>query len=387
VGADPPFRLLRSLGIVAALAAAVPVLLRAAREALAVRGPSAQGPTILTPRLLAWGVLLTAFVALFGWLGGGTGLSPRRWRTALGALSAAGLGLAWLGQSAFGGVFPVLAAALLAPLPRRVAAAWLAAQSVALAGALWACFGWANGVALGIAFAALQVFAWQTASIAQRERAARRELEVANQALRDARQRLDAAARDTERLRIARELHDVMGHHLAALSLSLEAAGHCPPAQVATHVATARRLAGELMGDVRGVVSALRSEAGSDLASGLRGLAATVAEPRVHVDVPPSLLAAPTGAHALLRCAQEAVTNAVRHSGGRNLWLELRDLDGGLLLAARDDGRGAAGAVEGHGLRGMRERLEELGGWMRWQSEEGRGFRLQAWLPPPASGP
>ncbi|HEX5759157.1 MAG TPA: histidine kinase [Thermoanaerobaculia bacterium] len=374
----PASRLLRWMGVLAALAAAVPVFLRAAEDA-----------AFAGPRLIAWALLLAAFVALFWWLGGGAceRLSPRLRLAALGAASGTGLALAWLGRSAFGGVFMVLVAALLAALPPRQAAAWLAVQSLALAGALAAHFGWVDGLVLGTAFGALQLFALQTARTAQRERAARQELELANQALREARLRLDAAARDTERLRIARELHDLMGHHLTALGFSLEAATHCPPTQVAAHVAAARDLVGELLHDVREVVSAFRGEAVLDLAAGLRVLAASVDEPRVHVEVPASLLAAPTGAHALLRCAQEVVTNSIRHGGGRNLWLQLRDLDGGLLLAARDDGRGAAGAVEGHGLRGMRERLEELGGWMRWQSEEGRGFRLQVWLPPPASGP
>jgi signal transduction histidine kinase len=89
----------------------------------------------------------------------------------------------------------------------------------------------------------------------------------------------------------------------------------------------------------------------------------------------------PERAHALLRCAQEVLTNAVRHAGARNVWLELAGGPEGLELRARDDGRGAEAVRSGNGLNGMRERLEALGGRLAVESGPGRGFQVTAWLP------
>lgn len=69
------------------------------------------------------------------------------------------------------------------------------------------------------------------------------------------------------------------------------------------------------------------------------------------------------------------------HAGAQNLWLELRQDDGLLSLSARDDGRGASELRPGNGLRGMRERVETLGGTLRIETAEGKGFALLATLP------
>jgi len=89
----------------------------------------------------------------------------------------------------------------------------------------------------------------------------------------------------------------------------------------------------------------------------------------------------PRPALTVLRCAQEIVTNAVLHARAQNLWLELSQHDGVLLLSARDDGRGASELRAGNGLRGMRERAETLGGTLRIETAEGKGFALFATLP------
>ncbi len=59
-------------------------------------------------------------------------------------------------------------------------------------------------------------------------------------------------------------------------------------------------------------------------------------------------------AHALLRCIQEIITNTLRHSGAENLWLEVYEVDGGVEVRARDDGRGAKSVQPGNGMTGMR---------------------------------
>jgi len=89
----------------------------------------------------------------------------------------------------------------------------------------------------------------------------------------------------------------------------------------------------------------------------------------------------PAGALAVLRCAQEIVTNAARHAAAQNLWLTLTQQEGSLMLSARDDGRGAQELRPGNGLRGMRERLESAGGTLLVKTAPGQGFSLCATVP------
>ena len=78
---------------------------------------------------------------------------------------------------------------------------------------------------------------------------------------------------------------------------------------------------------------------------------------------------------------QEIVTNAVRHSGARNLWLTIGMQDHTLTVDARDDGGGTDRVVFGNGLRGMRERVQQAGGTLEVASMRGRGFEVHVRLP------
>ena len=131
------------------------------------------------------------------------------------------------------------------------------------------------------------------------------------------------ASRVNERTRISRELHDLLGHHLTALSLNLEVAGHLSEGRVQEHVQQAHTLAELLLTDVREAVSQLREGGAIDLAAALRPLAENVPRWTIHMDIEdPLTLDDPERAHVLLRCTQEIITNAVRHAGARNLWID-----------------------------------------------------------------
>ena len=93
------------------------------------------------------------------------------------------------------------------------------------------------------------------------------------------------------------------------------------------------------------------------------------------------MLTEPKRAQVLLRCAQEMITNSVRHAAAKNLWIEVRADAEGLSLSARDDGRGVSEVEAGNGLRGMSERLKQLGGKLEIESRPGAGFALHAWMP------
>jgi signal transduction histidine kinase len=78
---------------------------------------------------------------------------------------------------------------------------------------------------------------------------------------------------------------------------------------------------------------------------------------------------------------QEALTNAVRHARAENVYLVVDEKDGEVVVTARDDGRGAAGLKPGHGLTGLRERIEGMGGKMEVVAQPGAGLTLRALLP------
>jgi signal transduction histidine kinase len=203
---------------------------------------------------------------------------------------------------------------------------------------------------------------------------------VATQAL------LSDGARAAERLRISRELHDVVGHHLAALSVNLQLAAHLVEGPAAEPVRAAHLVAKLLLSEVREVVGALRNPRQTDLRRAFELLTGGVMEPRVHLDLPDELdRVDPACALVFFRCVQEAVTNAIRHSGARNLWVELQQSGTGWDILVRDDGRGAVSIVTGNGLQGMAERLHEVGGSLKLESHAGKGFTLRAFIPAPGT--
>ena len=203
-----------------------------------------------------------------------------------------------------------------------------------------------------------------------------------NAELRATRALLAESARVNERTRISRELHDLLGHHLTALSLNLEVAGHLVEGRAQEHVNQAHTLARLLLSDVREAVSRLRTDDAIDMAATLLPLADHVAGLRIHMDMPcPFLLDDPERAHVLLRCTQEIITNAVRHAGAAELRLQYAYDDSGVRVQASDDGRGAESPVAGNGLRGMRERLAAYGGRVDIATRPGEGFLLDIRLP------
>jgi signal transduction histidine kinase len=237
-------------------------------------------------------------------------------------------------------------------------------------------------IAWMIALLGFQSFAAVAVFVGRRELEARLALASANAELRATRSLLVEASRASERARIARELHDVLGHDLTALGLQLEIATHLTGPEVGAHIEKAQEVSARLLRNVRAVVSATSSASGLDLASGLRELSRDLPGLAVHLDLPARLAVDDAvRAHCVLRCVQEVITNALRHAGAKNIWIALAQTDDGITLEARDDGCGAESVCAGNGLSGMRARLEELGGRLRVASAPRREFVVSAWLP------
>jgi len=290
-----------------------------------------------------------------------------------------------LAETSLGGILLLIVAGLLpwmlAPVP---ALSWLIGQNVLLVAVL------SNIPDIAFKFAALtgglflgiSLFAFMSGVVALRQNAARDELRKVNSELRATQALLEENTRIAERVRIARELHDLVGHHLTALTLNLEVATHLVEGKALEHVQQAHSLAKLLLVDVREVVSDMRDDDKVELASALRTLVEGVPEPRIHLNLPLELsMTDPLCAQVLLRCAQEMITNSVRHAQAKNLWISLVPDENGITMIARDDGRGVAEVEAGNGLKGMAERLRQLGGELKIETRPGAGFALRAWVP------
>lgn len=196
-------------------------------------------------------------------------------------------------------------------------------------------------------------------------------------------------AREEERLRIRRELHDGVGPSLAAIGLELDLALALHPApdgDVGSRATRrARELTGTLITDVRRIVHELRPAALDELglAGALEDLALTPgADPQVHVVVG-ELPALPAATEvAAYRIAQEALANAVRHASATAVVISVDVAGHVLCLEILDDGVGVSdGAVEGVGSSSMRERAVEVGGSYRRIRRASGGTMVRAELP------
>ncbi|MFE9446968.1 sensor histidine kinase [Streptomyces sp. NPDC006739] len=211
--------------------------------------------------------------------------------------------------------------------------------------------------------------------------------------LRKARATVAQLAANEERLRLARDLHDLLGHSLSLITLKSELAGRMLPGhpdKAAQQVADIEQVSRQALVDVREAVTGYRRPR---LAAELAGSQVALAAAGVTAQVPaePDLTGVPEDRESALAWAlREAITNVVRHSGAQRCVVELvhrQTLDGPVLeLSVEDNGSGGSGTGPGNGLTGLTERLEKAGGTL----EAGRvrhGFRLVARVPTSSRSP
>lgn len=202
-----------------------------------------------------------------------------------------------------------------------------------------------------------------------RESVLRAELEEKNVELETAGVLLEDSAKAAERLRISRELHDAVGHQLTVLNLELEAAVHRVEQSAGGrgHVERAQQVAKDLLAEVRGTVGELRRRSPGDLQAHLRRLAAAVPSMDIYVEVESEQVPEldEQRQEALLRAAQEIITNAVRHAEAQELALTLSQEQDEIVLRGTDDGSPPQTITFGNGLSGLQERVRLLGGELR----------------------
>jgi signal transduction histidine kinase len=197
-----------------------------------------------------------------------------------------------------------------------------------------------------------------------------------------------------ERMRIARELHDVLAHNISLINVQAGVALHLmdeQPGQSRSALAAIKQASNDALGELRSVLDVLRqgdeapprtpASGLAQLDSLVAGAGATGLEVRTRVEGTPRPVPAGTDL-AAFRIVQESLTNVTRHAGPASATVLVRYGTDDLTVRVDDDGRGpAAGPGAGNGIRGMRERVAALGGELAAGPRPGGGFRVQARLP------
>lgn len=262
-----------------------------------------------------------------------------------------------------------------------VAAAWLIALGAGLvSGELWS----------PVRIIWTSIFVLGAVGVGEFRRT-RRERYVAFR--RAAQQRRDDAEQ-TERLRIARELHDVLSHSLSSIAVQAGVGLHLldsQPERAGEALAAIRLASTSALDEVRSVLGVLRADEAAPLRpapdlSQLDELARGAEASGMTVTVQNRVVCDPSAAVqlAIYRIVQESLTNAVRHAAATSVTVTLDETNGSVEVTIDDDGRGPAselGDGGGRGLLGMRERAELQGGSFSAGPRPGGGFRVQAVLP------
>jgi two-component system, NarL family, sensor histidine kinase DesK len=209
--------------------------------------------------------------------------------------------------------------------------------------------------------------------------------------LRETRAELARMAVADERLRIARDLHDLLGHSLSLITLKVELAGRlldADPDRAAREIADLEKVARRSLGEVRAAVTSYRQPTlAAELAAAQHMLAAAGMDCQVHA---PASIALPRAADALLAwTVREGATNVVRHSGARNVTITISAADDEVTAEIADDGVGPSwggahvpGEHDGSGLAGLTERVRQAGAEISaGEGPHGKGFRLLVRVP------
>ena len=200
--------------------------------------------------------------------------------------------------------------------------------------------------------------------------------------LKAANQEIEHLAKVAERERIARDLHDVLGHTLSVIILKSELAGKLidgDPERAKAEIGDVERTSRQALAEVRNTIRGYRT---SSLEAELKLAKATLETAGVRVKSESAeIRLTPTQQSVVALVVREAITNVVRHAGAHNCLLRLHPVNGHCRLEVHDDGCGGSPA-EGNGLRGMRERVEALGGTLERDTKAGTRLCIEFPLAP-----
>ncbi len=214
-----------------------------------------------------------------------------------------------------------------------------------------------------------------------KEKRATEEALALNRELRTTQVLLNEATKQGERVRIARNIHDLLGHHLTALTINLQVAARMTEGETQQRIEQCHNLAKLLLSDVREAVSEIREKSSLALDEALQQMIQMIPELQVKLDLPTDLVLSDVHiAEVILRCIQESMTNSLKHGKATQFEIRLQQQNSKLRLELQDNGQGAQLVEEGNGLKGMRERITQLGGALQFQSNQS-GFFTSVVLP------
>lgn len=271
---------------------------------------------------------------------------------------------------------------LLLPLPGT-------ALVIALVPFVHAGMAWGEGLREGLGTLVAVLFGAVVTELLRREQRSRAELAEAHERLRDHAAQAERLATAQERNRVARDIHDGLGHSLTVVQMQVKAARAVlpsDPAKADEVLAKAQQQAEAALGEVRRSVRALReSRATPPLAEALQALADETSAAGVPARLSVSGMERPLPdetREALYRAAQEGLTNVRKHARATRVDLVLDYADAAVRVEVRDDGAGAPDHPSpGFGLLGLRERAEHVGGRLHLDSAPGQGATLRMEVP------
>ena len=246
-----------------------------------------------------------------------------------------------------------------------------------------------DGLRNGLGTFAAAAFTAVVTELLRREQRARAELDEAHERLRGYAAQAEQLATTQERNRLARDIHDGLGHHLTVVQMQVQAARAVlpsDPGKADAVLASAQHQSAEALAEVRRSVAALREpRTAHPVGEALHAHAedTTAAGVPTEVEVAGRARSQPCDVEeTLFPAAQEGLTNVRKHAGANRagVLLEYGD-DGTVRVEVRDDGRGATGAGGGFGLLGLRERAARVGGRVDVESAPGRGTTLRMAVP------
>ena len=310
-------------------------------------------------------------------------------------------------------LFFILSSLAMRLLPLSAALLWVGLFALITGGILYWDGGWAAVLSTWLPYAGGYLFFGLFSTALVRARLAQNEtqsvlfdLQQANRRLQEYASQVETLAVIEERTRLAREMHDTIGHRLTVSAVQLEGAQRLAtsdPERAERMIATVREQVREALSELRQSVAVLRQPVELDLSleMAVRRLGeafqqATGTSLEVQIDELPAL----PDPHrlALYRAAQEALTNIQRHAQAQHAWLKLSAVEQRLEMVVEDDGVGCNLAQEttsspagdqpvGFGLLGLQERAAQLRGECRVENREAGGCQLTFWLPYPVEEP
>jgi signal transduction histidine kinase len=275
---------------------------------------------------------------------------------------------------------------------------FMKAKTAFLISPLWSCalyfvyeFYWGfNGMAISaLLFWTFNLFALVMVNTAMKEKENREKVEMINLELLSAQQLLGQAAEQAERVRIARNIHDLLGHHLTALTINLQVAGRqiqqleVPSSSesnkeaIKGSIEQCHSLSKLLLSDVREAVSDIRTKSSLNLEKTISAITSRLPNIEVSLDYPNNIIIDDVNtADVLTRCIQESITNAIKHSQSKSIHIAFAQTSEQVTLSVEAELSKPLKSTKtlnnrsfkmGNGLLGMQERLKQLKGTVTFE--------------------